>query len=105
MANTNLSAAQKYTTVSIGIAGDTVVVPKGFDCKVKNLDPTNTVALSDVSNPASGAAAAGAQTILFPEPASGGREAAVRLFSDKTYFLRAAVAPCLVAFELLPMQR
>lgn len=103
MANTNLVSTQKYTTVLISTTGDTIVVPKGFACRAKNLDATHSVALSDVSNPAGGVPAAGAQTTLQPAPTTG-RPEAVYLFADKQYFLRADTAACLVAFELVPME-
>ena len=99
-----LSASQKYTTFSVTTAGKTVYVPRGFYCRAKNLDVTNSVSLSDVSNPAGGAPAVGAQTTLFASPAAG-RAESVQLFSDTLYYLRANSAPCLVALELLPTPR
>lgn len=88
--------AAQFTTISITTAGDDVT-PRGVWLRVKNLG-ANQVSYSEVSNPASGAAAAGSQSTLLPAAASGKADEFIMQPSQKMFF-KANTGATLLGFE------
>lgn len=90
--------AAQHTTLSITTAGDDVT-PRTAWVRVKNLG-ANQVSYSEVSTPASGAAAAGSQSTLLPA-ATGGKADEFYMQPGQKIFFKANTGATLVGFEEL----